>query len=350
MPRAAPSGIGGDEPITNSPEVRAPSWLTAAARRRVARATVGVLAHDRPASRATVEDRLAVVVITHNRVDELVTNLGRLRDLPECPHVVVVDNASTDGTATAVRERHPWAELIVLDDNVGAVGRNVAVALLPHPYVAFADDDTWWEAGSLRRGADALDAHPTVAVVTARIVVEPAGVEDPVVADMRDSPLSDDLGLPGHPLLSVLAGASVVRRAAFMQVGGFEPLLRIGGEEELLSADLLAAGWHLRYIPELTVHHAPSTLRDPHRRRADGLRNTLWCTWLRRPLPRAMWRSLALLRRAPHDRITAVAVAEAFRGVPWVVRERHRLPGPLEREFRRLDRQQLESPARRYVS
>ncbi len=323
---------------------------TAAARRRWARIDCAVVAHHRPPPRATAEDRLAVVVVTHDRVDELVDSLGRLRDLPERPHVVVVDNASTDGTAAAVRAAHPWVQLLVLDRNAGAVGRNVAVDLLGHPYVAFADDDTWWERGSLRRAADALDEHPTVAVVTARIVVEPAGVEDPVVADLRDSPLTDDPRLPGRPLLSVLAGASVVRRSAFLQVGGFEPRLRIGGEEELLSADLVAAGWHLRYLPELTVHHAPSRARDPHRRRADGLRNTLWCTWLRRPLPRAAWRSCALLRQVPRDGVSARAVAEALAGLPWVLRDRQVLPAAVEAELRLLDHQQLHSRARRYVS
>jgi GT2 family glycosyltransferase len=320
------------------------------AQRRHARAAVGVVAHHRPLPRRTIDPRVAVVVITHNRVDEVVENLGRLARLPERPHVIVVDNASTDGTPDAIRRQHPWVETIVADHNAGAIGRNLAVGRLSQPYVAFADDDTWWDPGSLRRAADLLDLHPDVAVLTARIVVEPAGVEDPIVADMRHSPLLDTADLPGHPLLSFLAGASVVRRTAFTQLGGFEPMLRIGGEEELLSADLVAAGWHLRYIPELTVHHAASSARDRHRRRADGLRNTLWCTWLRRPLARGLWRSMALLRRVPHDRVTATAVAEALAGLPWVLRERHVLPPVVEQQFRLLDRHQLNSPARRYVS
>jgi GT2 family glycosyltransferase len=339
-----------DDPPPRQRRHATAAWTAAAGRRRAARVSAGVVDHHRPEGHDAGEDRVAVVVVTHNRVDELVANLHRLAELPERPHVVVVDNASDDGTAATVRDQHPWVELLVLDRNAGAVGRNVAVDPLPHPYIAFADDDTWWAPGSLRLAADILDAHPDIAVVTARIVVEPGGVEDPVVADMRWSPLTDDGRLPGHPLLSFLAGASIVRRTAFMHAGGFEPLQRIGGEEELLAADLVAAGWRLRYIPELTVHHAPSSSRDAHRRRADGLRNTLWCTWLRRPLVRAAWRSLALLRRAPRDRITGRAVMEALQGLPWVVRERHLLPADVERQFRLLDHQQLNSAARRYIS
>lgn len=341
---------GQDHPVGQRPTRSGAPWLPATARRRRSRVDVGMLAHHVPPARPGAHDRVAVVVITHNRACELTANLGRLAGLPERPHVVVVDNASTDGTADLVRTEHPEVELVVLDRNAGAVGRNVAVDLLAHDYVAFADDDTWWEPGSLQAAVDLLDRYPDVAVVTARILVEPAGTEDPVVTDMRDSPLPDDPGLPGHPLLSFLAGASVVRRTAFAQVGGFEPRLRIGGEEELLSTDLIAAGWHLRYIPELTVHHAPSRARDPHRRRADGLRNTLWCTWLRRPPARAAWRSWALLRRVPRDRTTLRGVAAAVRGLPWVLRERRTLPPDAEALFRLLDHQQLHSRARRYVS
>lgn len=309
-----------------------------------------VVAHRQPPPRTPVERRLAVVVITHERCQELLCSLDRLALLPERPHVIVVDNGSRDGTPDAVRARHPDVELVVLDRDAGAVGRNVAVGLVDRPYVAFADDDTWWEPGSLHQAADLLAAHPEVAVVTARIVVEPAGTEDPVVEDMRASPLEDEPGLPGRPIGSFLAGASVVRRSAFTEVGGFEPRLRIGGEEELLSMDLLAAGWRLRYIPSLTVHHRASAVRDPHRRRAEGLRNTLWSTWLRRPLPRALWRTAVLLWRAPHDRVTAGAVGAALRGLPWVVRRRAVLPRSVEAELRLLDHAQLHSRSRRYVS
>lgn len=309
-----------------------------------------IAVHHPPSPSTVRNERLAAVVITHNRVAELLESVGRLDTLPERPHIVVVDNGSTDGTSTAVRSHYPEVELITLDGNAGAVGRNVAVARLDQPYVAFADDDTWWEPGSLAAAVVVLDRNPQVAVVTARIVMEPSGLEDPIVADMQSSPLSERPDLPGHPLVSFLAGASVIRREAFEQVGGFEPKLWLGGEEELLSADLLAAGWHLRYVPHLTVHHAASPLRDAHRRRRDGLRNTLWCAWLRRPLHRALRRSWAVLRRAPRDAVTASAVVEALRGLGWVIRNRRRLPAHVERQLRLLDVAQLDSPARRYVS
>lgn len=302
-----------------------------------------------PATRPGRPDgRVAVVVITHDRRSELDRTLRRLRDLPERPRVVVVDNASSDGTADAVRRDHPWADLLAAGENLGAVGRNVGVARVSTPYVAFCDDDTWWEPGSLAAAADALDANPDVAVVTARIVVEPGGREDPIVAELRDSPVRGRPGLPGPALGSFLAGASVVRRAAFEAVGGFSPRLWLGGEEELLAADLAAAGWELCYLPTATVHHQASAARDGGRRLHDGVRNTLWFTWLRRPLPAALRRTgvvLTQVRPGPSLR----GVLAALRGLPWVLRERRVLPERAEARFRALEEAQRRSTARRYV-
>jgi GT2 family glycosyltransferase len=324
-------------------------WITDVAARRRARERLDVVTHH-PGGRTGTDGRVTVAVITADRRDDLLAVLPRLLALPERPHVIVVDNGSRDGTTDALRQRHPEVEVLRLAENRGAAARNAAVRAAATPYVAFNDDDTWWDARSLARAADVLDAHPDVAVLTATILVEPGGEEDPVVEDLRVSPLPDEPGLPGTPLLSILAGASVVRREAFLQVGGFEPRLLIGGEEELFSTDLASAGWALRHLPELVVHHRASPARDRHLRRAQGLRNTLWFAWLRRPVPDAWRRTRATLAGAPRDRITLRALAQALAGAAWIVRERRVAPAEVVAGLRALDRQQLWSKARRYVS
>jgi N-acetylglucosaminyl-diphospho-decaprenol L-rhamnosyltransferase len=301
---------------------------------------------------ATPDGRTAVVVITHDRRDELLRTLRRIEELPERPHVVVVDNASTDGTADAVRTQHPDVELVRAATNLGAVGRNVGVDRVvtrgEARYVAFCDDDTWWDPGSLRTAADVLDENPRLAVVTARIVVEPAGTEDPVVAELRDSPVRAAFPLPGPALGSFLAGASVLRLEAFRAAGGFSERLWLGGEEELLAADLAAAGWELCYLEGLTVHHAASPARDRSRRARDGVRNTLWFTWLRRRGAAVGRRSWTVLRSLPPTRDAWLGVLDAVRGLPWVLRERRPLPPAVEARFRALEESQRTSTARRY--
>ena len=296
-----------------------------------------------------VEPRVGVVVITWQRRAEALAAVGRLCALPERPPVVLVDNGSTDGTAAAVRARFPDVDVVALPENSGAVGRNVGVARTRTPYVAFCDDDTWWEPGALRRAADVLDAYPGLAVVNARIVVEPGGTDDPIVAELRDSPVPGPEWLPGPAIGSFLAGASVLRREAFLRVGGFSSRLWLGGEEELLATDLLSAGWELCYLEDLVVHHQASTVRDARLRRRIGLRNTLWFTWLRRPLAPALRRTLFLARTVPRDRTSALGAWDALRGLPWLIANRRSRPATVEARLSGLDAAQRASTARRYV-
>ncbi|WP_031482274.1 glycosyltransferase family 2 protein [Streptomyces bicolor] len=298
---------------------------------------------------AVPDGRTTVVVITHNRCAELLHTLRLLRELPERPQVIVTDNASTDGTAEAVRSDFPDVVLLRPGRNLGAIGRNLAVRRIRTRYVAFCDDDTWWEPGSLRRAADLLDERPGLASVTARILVEPDGTEDPVVPELRESPLTGPDWLPGPALGSFLAAATVMRTDAFRAGGGFHPGLWLGGEEELLATDLQRQGWWLSYAEELTVHHRASVLRDSTARRVVGLRNTLWFTWLRRPLLPALRQTAHLMATVPHDMASARAFARAAAGLPWVLRQRDPVPPEIEGRLTALQRARRSSPARRYV-
>ncbi|MFI2432913.1 glycosyltransferase family 2 protein [Streptomyces sp. NPDC018693] len=295
------------------------------------------------------DPRTTVVVITHNRRPELLRTLDRLAELPEQPQVIVTDNACTDGTAAAVARLHPRVRLLRPGRNLGAVGRNLAVRQVRTPYVAFCDDDSWWAPGSLAGAAELLDRHPGLAGVTARIVVEPDGAEDPIVEELRDSPVPGPDWLPGPALGSFLAAATVLRTDAFRAAGGFSPRLWLGGEEELLAADLAASGWWLTYAEHLTVHHQASEVRDPRLRREHGIRNTLWFTWLRRPAGPALRRTLHLARTVPRDTVSLRAFAEAAAALPWVLRERRVLPAEVEARFRLLEERQSRSRARRYT-
>ena len=298
-----------------------------------------------------IEQRVTIIVITHDRREELARTLKRLAALPNGPWVIVVDNGSGDGTAEFVRREHPEMTLIAADRNLGAVGRNLAVRLVRTPYIAFCDDDTWWEPGALTRAADLLDAHEKLAAITGRILVEPEGCDDPIVAELRDSPIPIPSGvrLPGPALGSILAGASVLRASAFRQAGGFNPRLWLGGEEELLAMDLAAHGWWLCYVPEVLVHHEPSARRESRVRRRDGIRNALWTTWLRRPLASALRRTAWLAGSIPRDKTSAEAILHALRGLPWVLKERRVVPGMVEENLRLLEAPQRKSTARRYV-
>ena len=286
-----------------------------------------------------MENRVTVVVATQNRRDSLLGSLERLRSLPERPRVLLIDNASTDGTPEAIRSRFPDIEISVLAQNLGAAARTIGVRRADTPFVAFADDDSWWEPGALTLAADVLERHPNVALVAARILLQPSGHDDPLCALMELSPLVDDKLLPGTPVLGFAACGSVIRRSAYLRTGGFHPRLHFGGEEQLLALDLARQGWRLVYLPTVVAHHEPSPLRDAGERSQRQARNGFWFVWLRRALPTAVTVTWGALRKSRHDAVLRAGLAEAVRGLPWIVRERDFVGPELERKLQLLDRQ-----------
>ena len=288
-------------------------------------------------------------MITWNRREEALLAVKRLVAMPEQPTIVVVDNGSAAGTTDALRAEFPEVDVVRSEVNLGAVGRNVGVRRLTTPYVAFCDDDAWWEPGSLSAAADVLDRYDRLAAVNSTIVSEPSGREDPIVRELRESPVEGPAWLPGPAIGSFLGSATVLRREAFEQTGGFSERLWLGGEEELLAVDLATAGWELCFCEHLVVHHQASLIREHDKRRRDGLRNTLWFLWLRRPATSALRRTWHLARTVPRDRISLLAAIDAVRGAPWVIRERRVVPARVEARLRALDIPQTTSTARRYV-
>jgi len=280
---------------------------------------------------------VTIVVLTYNRATELLRTLERLCALPERAPVVVVDNGSSDGTAERVAAAFPAVRLVRLARNLGAAGRNAGVARATTPYVAFSDDDAWWMPGSLARAVDVLERHPRLAAVTAKVLVGSEGRLDPASHEMASSPLPS-VGLPGPRLLGFLAGASVFRRSAFLEAGGYERRLFLGAEEKLLAYDLAALGWSIAYVGALTACHHPSPARDRTRRAAVLARNELWIAWLRRSLRAAVRETL----RAPPS-----ALARALLGLPWLLRERRPLPGEIEALCERVDASRLQQKQRR---
>ncbi|WP_246257888.1 glycosyltransferase family 2 protein [Pararobbsia alpina] len=242
-----------------------------------------------------------MVVLTYNRSAEVRATVASLLALPDRPRIIVVDNASSDNTVGMLSAAFSTIEIVCSPANIGAAGRNLGVALVATDYVAFCDDDTHWEAGSLSAAADLLDRYPAIGALNARIVVHPSGETDPTCERMRTSPLPSE-GLPGPPLIGFIACACVFRTAVFRSAGGYEPRLFIGGEETLLALDTLSRGYSIVYAHDLVLHHAPSPHRDSALRRRMLARNRALVAWLRLPLAQATGATLAALKTFRRER------------------------------------------------
>jgi N-acetylglucosaminyl-diphospho-decaprenol L-rhamnosyltransferase len=265
-------------------------------------------------------DEVTVVVATRNRWERLAETVPHHR-----APVVVVDNAS-DGVGDV-----PHVDLVRLATNQGAAARNVGVRRSRTPYVAFADDDSYWTPGSLARAAELMRAHPRAGLLAARVLVGPGQRLDPVSAAMAAAPLGIPSGAAGPAILGFMACAVVVRRDAFLAAGGFQPRLFVYGEESLLAMDLAAGGHELSYVPDLVVRHLPQPGgRNGSARLRREVRNRVLTAVLRRP-PAVIARTAATaLRESPRG------AADAVGDLRWALRHRRSLPAAVESELARL--------------
>jgi GT2 family glycosyltransferase len=293
--------------------------------------------HDRAGGESgeSADDRVTIVIATRDRRTSLLETLRRIVALPERPPVIVVDNGSRDGSVQAVHHSFPDVTVIPLKRNHGVAARNVGVEAARTPYVAFCDDDSWWSAGALRKAADVFDRCPRLAVVAARTLIGPDQRADPISEIMKRSPLRTGSGAGGPAVLGFLACSAVVRRSAFLDVGGFSELLVIGGEERLLAYDLAAAGWELVYLDTVTAHHRPEE-RDGSARGVLARRNDLLIDAMRRPWPAVLSSFAASARRACGDARERRALAQAVRAMPTALRRRQRVPASVEMAIREL--------------
>jgi GT2 family glycosyltransferase len=276
--------------------------------------------------------RVTTVVATRNRWSDLEATLP-LQSAP----VILVDNASDDRTPVRVRAAFPQVSVIELDANAGAVARNVGVAAATTPYVAFADDDSWWAPGALDRAADLFDAHPRLGLIAAHILVGPDQLPDPACLEMARSPLPsrDETPVPGRAVLGFVACGSVVRRRAYLEAGGFDEVVEFAGEEERLALDLAALGWDLAYVDDVVAHHHPSAVREGSTARQARLaRNRLLTALMRRPWPVVAGTVWSLARGdGPDRRGIALAVPRARRAL----RSRRVVPAAVETQLRLVE-------------
>jgi GT2 family glycosyltransferase len=249
--------------------------------------------------------------------------------------VILVDNGSSDGTVEQVARCFPHVDVVPLGENRGAVARNVGVARAATPYVAFADDDSWWAPGALACAAELFDAHPRLAVLAGKVLVGTEERVDPVSVEMAGSPLGTAADLPGPSILGFAACGAIVRREAYLEVGGFDDVVFFMGEEERLTLDLAARGWGLAYVDEVVAHHHPSPSRDPKDRSVLAARNHLLTAAMRRPWPVVARRFGAALRDPDVGRGAARA---ALPRLPRALARRRRLPARIESQLRLLGR------------
>jgi len=220
---------------------------------------------------------VAAVVVNYNTRDHLLVCLRSLR-ADGLTQVVVVDNASADGSVDALRQSDPEAVVLSMTSNLGfgtAANRGVTVA--GAEYVLILNPDTVVEPGTTKVLAEALDRDPRLAIVGPRM----ENVDGSLYPSARCFPnLVDAAGhaflgfvLPSNPYtrryrmldwdhtgpgqVDWVGGACLlVRRWAFESVGGFDEAYFMYAEDVDLCWRLRREGWRIGYEPGGRVMHS----------------------------------------------------------------------------------------------
>ncbi len=220
---------------------------------------------------------LSVIIVSWN-VRELLANcLESVRRSATDAEVIVVDSASSDGSAQMVRERFPWVELIAERENVGFTrGNNIALARARGRHLLLLNPDTVVHGDALERMVAYLDAHPQVGIVGPRVLNADGSTQStrrrfPTLA----TAFFESTWLQGYAPRRVLARyyvqdkpdsgtfevdwvqgcALMARREVYEQIGGLDEGYVMYSEELDWCRRAKSVGWRVVYVGEARITH-----------------------------------------------------------------------------------------------
>lgn len=229
----------------------------------------------------------AIVVVSYEGRDDLPGCLASCRDYATGVPVVVVDNASSDGSPNLVAELAPEAQLIRLDENLGFAGgnnRGITAALeAGADYILLLNQDVHLRPGAVQRLEGFLSTHPGAAAVQAGVLLPDgrintlgnpfnflgfasAGGNGLTAAEARRRLpwlWAADSWDAGAEVPTASGAALMLRSAALKETGLFEEELFLYHEDFELCLRMRSQGWTVHVLPVAEVVHHYHFSRNP---------------------------------------------------------------------------------------
>lgn len=304
---------------------------------------------------------IAVIIVNFNSGTLLGECLRHVRAQTRRPErIIVVDNASSDGSADRLESDYPEVELIRSDRNLGfAAANNLGVhRAIGTKWLALLNPDAFPKPDWLERLLAAADRHPECASFGSRLL----DAHDPGRLDgtgdvyhvsglawRRDHgrPVETGTNEAGE-IFAPCAAAALYRRDAFLEAGGFDEEYFCYFEDVDLGFRLRLLGHGCRYVPDAEVRHVGSAVtgrRSPFSL-YHGHRNLVW-TWCKNMPGPLLWWYLpqhlllnlgSLLWYAPRGQGSTLLRAkwDALRGLPRCWRQRRAIQAHCKVTPRRL--------------
>ena len=208
---------------------------------------------------------VSAIVLNYNRRDELRITLTDLsaQDYPAL-EIVVVDNASTDGSPEMVRKEFPNVKLMEMPENIGVHARRKAIEECGSAYVILYDDDCSPSTQQdISRIAGFLDHRPEVSVLLTSVYrtrsdyYETWGLERFAVAGNAEE---------GYEGLYLFGAGTAYRREHLLKTSAFGSDIFWGDEEFDAALSFIANGFRLFYWPKVVTNHRASFVNRDKRK------------------------------------------------------------------------------------
>ena len=214
---------------------------------------------------------LSIIILTFNHLSDTVRCLDSLKEMLDADdvEVIVVDNASNDGTPQTITRRYPKIRLTVNDRNRGvAAARNQGIEQAQGQKILILDNDTIATTRAIDGMMAYLESHPQVGLCACRLT----DTEGNVQRSFRPFPslkgkLLSVLGLRSaaekfraddegaiEPYY-VIGACQMIRREALDQVGQLDEAIFYGPEDADLCHRLRQSGWQVKYLPQFSIIH-----------------------------------------------------------------------------------------------
>ncbi|HEY3069487.1 MAG TPA: glycosyltransferase family 2 protein [Gaiellaceae bacterium] len=227
---------------------------------------------------------VSIIVVSYNARAHLERALEAVAG--DGHEVIVVDNASTDGSPELVRGRFPGARLLELPENRGfGAGNNEGMRIAAGRYFLLLNSDAWPVGDAIGRLVAFMDANSQVGVAGPRIV----GTDGRLQKSVRGFPTVWRIATeyfflrklaPRSRALNAFYGAGfdysarreadflmgavlLLRRAAVEQVGGFDTDFFMFSEETDLCYRMRQAGWTVEFCPDAEFVHVGGASTKP---------------------------------------------------------------------------------------
>lgn len=195
---------------------------------------------------------LSVIIPTHRRRDMLADHLARLRALPgPAREIIVIDDASSDGTAELLRDAFPDVRVLRNDAPRGFDAVPDAIAMARGRLIMQLDDDAYPAPGTLEKVLEHFDRRGPKLGLVALPFVEPGSGRRIQTTYLPTLPQGQAYG----PTPGFLAGAVVLRREAASSIPPSPPGYFMYQTEPPALIEYLDAGWEADFLATAPLYH-----------------------------------------------------------------------------------------------